>query len=157
MLHLRLKKVCRDLRHVISHDQRIIALQRLEEAKKAKEEEKAAAAEEEAARAAAKEAEAAAASSNKEGEEEKPKEEKPPAERKEEEKKAAEEEEKDDDSDASPEEDDGMVEMDDLPEDRVERLRLIGVDQSLIEEGGEMLDIIEMSAMEEYEKQLKIK
>ena len=37
------------------------------------------------------------------------------------------------------------------------RLRLIGVDQSLIEEGGEMLDIIEMSAMEEYEKQLKIK
>lgn len=45
--------------------------------------------------------------------------------------------------------------MDDLPEDRIARLQLIGVDEGLIEEGGEMLDIIEMSAMEEYEKGLK--
>ena len=36
--HLRLKMLKRDLRHIISHEQRIIALQRLEEAKKAKEE-----------------------------------------------------------------------------------------------------------------------
>lgn len=45
LLHLRLKKLRRDLRHVISHDQRIIALQRLEEAKKAEEEAKEKAAE----------------------------------------------------------------------------------------------------------------
>lgn len=47
--------------------------------------------------------------------------------------------------------------MDNLPEDRNERLRLIGVDQQLIDEGGEMLDIIEMSAMEEFEKNQNIK
>ena len=42
---MRLKKLRRDLRHVISHDQRIIALQRLEESKKAEEEAKEKAAE----------------------------------------------------------------------------------------------------------------
>ena len=50
--HLRLKKLKRDLRHVISHDQRLIALQRLDEAKKDKEleEERKKAEEEEAKR-----------------------------------------------------------------------------------------------------------
>ena len=38
--HLRLKKLKRDIRHVISHDQRLIALQRLEEAKGDEEERK---------------------------------------------------------------------------------------------------------------------
>ena len=116
------------MRHVISHDQRIIALQRLEEAKKAEEE-----------------AKEKAAENGEEGE--KPKEEKP--DESQEESKA----DKAEDSDASPDEE--IVEVDDLPEDRIARLQLIGVDEGLIEEGGEMLDIIEMSAMEEYEKGLK--
>ena len=42
--------------------------------------------------------------------------------------------------------------MDNLPEDRIERLHLIGVDQSLIDEGGEILDMVEMSALEEFTK-----
>ena len=55
---------------------------------------------------------------------------------------AAPEEEKDKDSDASPEED-GLIDLENLPEDRHARLQLLGVDQSLIEEGGDFLDMIE--------------
>ena len=55
---------------------------------------------------------------------------------------------KDQDSDASPEED-GLIDLDNLPEDRHERLRLLGVDQSLIEEGGDFLDMIEQGAIDE--------
>ena len=141
LLHLRLKKVQRDLRHVISHDQRIIALQRLEESKQMKEEEDARKKieEEEAKKKAAEKPEGAEDA-------DKPTVDKPAEEEK---KAAAAEEEKD--SDASPEEDD-IVDVDNLPEDRTERLLLIGVDQSLIDEGGEILDMVEMSAMEEFTK-----
>jgi len=46
-----------------------------------------------------------------------------------------------------------MIDLDNLPEDRRERLRLLGVDEALIEEnieeGGELLDMIEQGALDE--------
>ena len=117
LYHLRLKKLKRDIRHLISHDQRLIALQRLEESKKDKEEDASKNEGEEAKKEDAKE--------------EEKKEEKPAA----------------DDSDASPDED--ILDLDNLPEDFNERLRLLGVDESLIEEGGDWLADIEVGALAE--------
>ena len=46
-----------------------------------------------------------------------------------------------------------MIDLENLPEDRRERLRLLGVDEALIEEnieeGGELLDMIEQGALDE--------
>ena len=117
--HIRLKKLKRDIRHVISHDQRLIALQRLEEAKKAKEDGQDGGAEE-----AKKEGEAA----------------------KEEEKAPA------DDSDASPDEE--IFDLENLPEDLHERLRLLGMDEALLEEGGDWLADMEPSLLEEKTKEV---
>ena len=143
--HLRLRKLQRDLRHVISADQRKIALQRLEEARKDKEkqEEREKAEKEEAKRKA--EEEAAEKKEGGEGDKQQPAQPEENSKKEDDPKPkasspAAAKEEKD--SDASPEEDD-MIDLDNLPEDRHERLRLLGVDQSLIEEGGDFLDMIE--------------
>lgn len=42
-----------------------------------------------------------------------------------------------------------MIDLENLPEDVKERARLLGVDDELIEEGGEMLEIIAMGAVDE--------
>lgn len=112
--HLRIKMLQRDIRHVISHQQRIIALQRLEEAKLDKEE---------------KEKQDNSESKPVEGEAEK--------------KPNEEEKKKEPDSDDSPEEEKPLIDLDNLPEDRMERCRLLNVEESLLEMGEEVLAMVE--------------
>ena len=42
-----------------------------------------------------------------------------------------------------------MIDLDNLPEDRNERLRILKVDEDLIAEGGDFLDMLEQGAIDE--------
>ena len=130
--HVRIKKLRRDIRHVISHDQRKIALQRLDEKKKDEEERKKA------------EEEKSAKEGEKPIEEEKPKEEK-----------AKEEKKAEPDSDDSPEEELVLIDFDNLPENREERHRLLEVeiDPELAAGGDDLLMMIEQGAIDEKKRQ----